>query len=242
MPGIIRSSYRLRLVASVVLLGACSSDGASPAAVLAPATVTDSAAVTAPASTPPSAVTVESATIVSAQVGSVAPATAPSSPTSVLFDGSATGAADEWAIVNDGVMGGLSSSSVTDSADGVEFTGSVSLDNNGGFASIRNLFDEVVDLAGFSDLVIEAAGDGKTYVVELRTDENDVSYWQRFTPTSDTAPYTLPLDAFAPHSRFGEPIEGGAMLDPSRVGSVAVYILDKQAGDFRLVISRITAR
>jgi NADH dehydrogenase [ubiquinone] 1 alpha subcomplex assembly factor 1 len=149
----------------------------------------------------------------------------------VLFESSIARAAQEWVVVNDGVMGGVSSSSVTDSADGVVFSGSVSLDNNGGFASIRSVFDDVV-----------AAGDGNTYVVELRTDESNVAYWQRFTPASATAQYTLPLDGFAPHSRFGEPIEDGPAFDPSRVGSVAVYILDKQTGDFRLVISRITAR
>ena len=136
----------------------------------------------------------------------------------------------------------MSSSSVTDSADGVVFSGSVSLDNNGGFASIRNVFDDVADLSAFSDLVVEAVGDGKTYVVELRTDESDISYWQRFTPAPGTTSYELPLDSFAPHSRFGDPIDGGPALDPSRVRSVAMYILDKQVGEFRIVISRITAR
>ena len=241
MSGLIRSSSSLLITAAVALLGACSAQDSSPVADTAVAPVVAPVATDAP---PPSPVAQPTTSVgaPATEVGSPVPTPAPSSPTSVLFDGLDPGATGEWAIVNDGVMGGMSSSSVSNSADGVVFSGSVSLDNNGGFASIRTAFVDVVDLSGFSDLVVEATGDGKTYVLELRTDESDVSYWQRFTPTLDMAASTLPLDDFAPHTRFGEPMDGGPGLDPSRVGSVAVYILDKQVGEFRLVISSISAR
>ena len=242
MPGINRSSTSLLIAAAVALLGACSAQDTAPISDTAVAPVVTSVAVAS--TTPPSPVAepTTSAAAPVTEVGSVAPTSAPSSPTSVLFDGVAAGAAEAFAVVNDGVMGGVSSSSVTDSAEGVVFTGSVSLDNNGGFASIRAGFAGVVDLSGFSELVIDAAGDGKTYVVELRTDEGGVTYWQRFTPSLDMAASALPLDGFAPHTRFGEPMGGGPALDPSNVRSVAIYILDKQVGDFRIVISRISAR
>ena len=46
---------------------------------------------------------------------------------------------NDWMVVNDGVMGGLSQSrpEITD-RDTLVFTGNVSLENNGGFASIRH--------------------------------------------------------------------------------------------------------
>ena len=46
-----------------------------------------------------------------------------------------------WYIVNDDVMGGVSSSTLTinNSGHGI-FSGQISLDNNGGFASIRHDF------------------------------------------------------------------------------------------------------
>ena len=55
-----------------------------------------------------------------------------------------------WQIVNDGVMGGISSSRMVE-ADGVlNFEGELSLENNGGFASARRLVD--ADLS-FEDFV-----------------------------------------------------------------------------------------
>ena len=51
--------------------------------------------------------------------------------------GQNTGGQD-WIIVNDSVMGGLSKSKVTFTENGLVFKGTLSLQNNGGFASIRS--------------------------------------------------------------------------------------------------------
>ena len=49
---------------------------------------------------------------------------------------------DKWGIVNDGVMGGISQSNIyLNEANNIIFAGNVSLENNGGFASIRRGFD-----------------------------------------------------------------------------------------------------
>ena len=46
---------------------------------------------------------------------------------------------DKWGIVNDGVMGGISQSNIyLNEVDNIIFAGNVSLENNGGFASIRS--------------------------------------------------------------------------------------------------------
>jgi len=60
----------------------------------------------------------------------------------VLFDFTKESNIQNWSVVNDGVMGGLSKGnfSVNDKGDGF-FTGHVSLENNGGFSSVRYNFE-----------------------------------------------------------------------------------------------------
>ena len=62
-----------------------------------------------------------------------------------------------WTPVNDRVMGGVSTSQTTATADGMAYSGVVSLDNNGGFASLRALPCEY-GLAGAIALVLPLEG------------------------------------------------------------------------------------
>ena len=69
----------------------------------------------------------------------------------------------EWTVITDNVMGGLSEGAVAHNADGFTvFSGSVSLENNGGFASMRytGALPDLSECQGFKLLV---QGDGKTY-------------------------------------------------------------------------------
>ncbi len=52
-----------------------------------------------------------------------------------------SGNSDSWYAVNDGVMGGLSSGLLKETKNSIVFSGAVSLENNGGFASIRSSYD-----------------------------------------------------------------------------------------------------
>ena len=56
----------------------------------------------------------------------------------VPFDFALPGAASGWQVVNDGVMGGVSEGTfeITD-RNTLAFVGTLSLENNGGFASVR---------------------------------------------------------------------------------------------------------
>ena len=76
----------------------------------------------------------------------------------------------EWTSVNDQVMGGMSTSQATATTEGMAFNGVVSLDNNGGFASIRALPCDY-GLAGAIALVLRVRGDGKAYKFGIRTDD-----------------------------------------------------------------------
>lgn len=90
----------------------------------------------------------------------------------IIIDFSNTSATG-WQIVNDRVMGGISRSSFQLHEDGYAlFSGTVSLENNGGFASVRTRAQTPMDLSEFDGLSVHVLGDGKTYSLRLRTVKN----------------------------------------------------------------------
>src|SRR5690348_5989802 len=74
-----------------------------------------------------------------------------------------------WTTVNDPVMGGRSTSNVAYGDGGLVFSGDLSLENNGGFASARSPQDPGIGerAAGATSLRVRAVGDGKTYVLKV---------------------------------------------------------------------------
>jgi monofunctional biosynthetic peptidoglycan transglycosylase len=78
-------------------------------------------------------------------------------------------AAEQWVSVNDNVMGGVSKGGfrITDERTLV-FFGNLSLENRGGFASIRTRPADL-ELDGYDTIVLHVKGDGRTYYFNLRT-------------------------------------------------------------------------
>ncbi len=74
---------------------------------------------------------------------------------------------ESWKIVNDGVMGGLSSSKVELRDDKLIFSGEVSLENNGGFASTRRVGFKSPE--NTNKIRVRIKADGKIYKFRLRT-------------------------------------------------------------------------
>jgi NADH dehydrogenase [ubiquinone] 1 alpha subcomplex assembly factor 1 len=147
----------------------------------------------------------------------------------------------EWFPVDDRVMGGLSSSRAEASADGLVFTGDLSLEQNGGFASIRTRPRDY-DLAGTRALVLRVRGDGKVYKLGLRTDDafDGVQYQARFHTRAEAwEDVRLPIADFEPRFR-GRPVPAPP-LDPARIRTFGLLIADRQAGAFRLVLASLTA-
>ncbi|MDD2809038.1 CIA30 family protein [Rhodoferax sp.] len=150
---------------------------------------------------------------------------------------------NDWAAINDGVMGGVSFSRLRfDVAGHAVFEGEVSLQKNGGFASVRALR---LDL-GFADTVaygLTAWGDGHTYKLNLRTDSgfDGVNYQAVFTPAPGQWSQTVvPVTAFEPNFR-GRLVPEAPPLQPEAVRQVGLMISDKQAGPFRLLVKNIEA-
>lgn len=149
----------------------------------------------------------------------------------------------DWYVVNDGVMGGVSSSTIGRSADGVGvFAGRLSLENNGGFASVRTDVSDV-DLAGCRGLVLVVRGDGREYQVRLRTDRrfDGIAYGAGFRTEPDRwITVVLPFDAFVPTFRGYTP-RNAPPLDPAAVRQLGLLIGDGREGAFRLELERIVA-
>ncbi|MBU3719015.1 MAG: CIA30 family protein [Actinobacteria bacterium] len=142
-----------------------------------------------------------------------------------------------WSIQNDTVMGGVSNSR-TEWVDGqLIFAGDLSLDNNGGFCSMRSPVsaDFGALAAGATALTLTATGDDQVYLVQVRTDRD--LFVQRITVaggTEDT--YVLPFADFTATDFMLDAITPLEPLDPASILQIAVYILDKQEGPFRLAI------
>lgn len=167
----------------------------------------------------------------------VAPATDASR---TLFDFSGASEFENWRIVVDGVMGGRSTGQLVSQQDTLLFTGETSLENNGGFSSIRAPVP-AGSLAGFDALQILVKGDGRTWILGVRgrSGMGADSYWSRFeTRAGEWQTVTVPI-AEMERQYFGTPI--GGRIQPSGVVGVEFYIYDKQAGPFRLQVDEIKA-
>ena len=84
----------------------------------------------------------------------------------------------QWRVVDDGVMGGLSKGRISFGESGVvRFEGILSLENNGGFSSIRTARMEPRDLSKVEGLVVRVKGDGRTYQLRLESDARYRGSW-----------------------------------------------------------------
>jgi len=158
----------------------------------------------------------------------------------VLFDFSEADANKQWQIVNDGVMGGRSSSQATMAAEGqMRFAGNLSLENNGGFASVRSR-PRSLQLTSGDTIVLRVRGDGRKYTFNLYVPRRQTAFSFRAefkTEADQWMEIKLPLDQFVATS-FGRVVRG-AKLNPQEVNAVGILLGDKKAGPFQILIDSI---
>ncbi len=144
-----------------------------------------------------------------------------------------------WRIVNDGVMGGVSESTLTATdLESALFSGFVSLENNGGFASIQARF-RPVDLSAFDGVDLLLCGDGERYGFWLREPNQRVVHQFEFdTEVGVWQTIRIPFSALQPNF-FGEWVQADP-LDLSRVSAMSFIINNGEEGPFALEIGRIT--
>jgi hypothetical protein len=140
-------------------------------------------------------------------------------------------------------MGGVSSGGAEITGDRtLLFSGEVSLENSGGFASIRSVAREW-DLGAYDGIEIRVRGDGKRYKLNLKTGSefDGVMYRVPFeTVEGEWRTLRFPFSDFVPSFR-GRTVPDAPPLDPARIVTFGFLISDKQEGSFRLEIARIGA-
>lgn len=148
-----------------------------------------------------------------------------------------------WYVVNDDVMGGRSASTIRSGEPGIGvFEGYLSLENNGGFASIRTELPAGA-LVGMTHIRLRVRGDGQRYQLRLRPGRrfDGVAFAAGFDTTPDEwMTVEIPLSEFEPTFRGYRPRRIGP-LDPSQIGQIGIMLTDKQVGDFQLEIDWIGA-
>jgi hypothetical protein len=146
-----------------------------------------------------------------------------------------------WRPVDDVVMGGVSSSSFSLAEPGVaRFGGNVSLENFGGFASVRTP-PRSWDTADAQAFVLRVRGDGHTYKFTLRTSDgfDGIQYQARFSPPAGAwVEVRLPTTSFVATFR-GRKVPFAPSLDAAGVRAIGLMISDRQAGPFELLVDRI---
>lgn len=159
-----------------------------------------------------------------------------------LFDFRDPVAVSAWTPIDDRVMGGTSVSALRhDPAGHAVFEGEVSLERNGGFASVRSSPGQR-GMRGAEVCLVEIRGVPKRFKLSLLTDDgfDTLNYQASFAP-SETEWQTIHLATsdFRPTFR-GREIAGAPQLDPARIRQVGLMIADGQAGHFALDIRRIS--
>jgi NADH dehydrogenase [ubiquinone] 1 alpha subcomplex assembly factor 1 len=160
----------------------------------------------------------------------------------VLFDFADPTAVHEWRAIDDRVMGGGSRSTLWHHPGGhAVFDGNVSLERNGGFASVR-CKPGARGIPGALNCLIELRGDPNQFKLSLLTDDgfDSLSYQASFAPLG-TAWRTahLPLAGFRARYR-GREVLDAPLLDPARIRQVGLMIATRQAGRFQLHIRQIS--
>lgn len=156
-----------------------------------------------------------------------------------LFNNSVT---TNWRIVNDDVMGGQSISQLKRNPQDETwiFEGNLSLENNGGFASIRSPQKEY-DFRDYKGIEIKVRGDGKNYGISLSEDYYFTGFYYHYsfaTRPNNWMIYQLNFDQFKPQY-FGKPFEYSRTVDLDDIKEISLIIGDKQRGNFQLEIAWI---
>lgn len=158
-------------------------------------------------------------------------------PTS-LFNFTSSTDIKTWYIVDDVVMGGRSSGTFTLNEDGHGvFAGNVSLENNGGFSSVRHKLDNT-PINGAATVVLKVKGDGRKYQLRIKANARDYySYIATFATNTEWQEIQIPLQEMYPSFR-------GRKLDQPNFSSdhveeIAFLIGNKKPESFKLMIDKI---
>ena len=156
----------------------------------------------------------------------------------VLFDFNKSSNINSWFIVDDVVMGGRSAGNLELSNDGNGvFEGTVSLENNGGFSSVRHRFNSI-DVTKVNTVAIKLKGDGSNYQFRIKNNSSDYySYIFEFKTSNNWETIYIPLNEMYPSFR-GRKLNF-PNFDQTSIEEVAFLIANKVPQSFKLEIDKI---
>ncbi len=158
-----------------------------------------------------------------------------------LFDFTGADPAKEWQNVNDGVMGGVSEGKFKiREKKTLEFVGTLSLENNGGFASVRTKAKKL-GLEKGDTVVAKVRGDGREYLLNLYLNKPLIAFSYRATVQTKKDEWIevkVPLDKFEATS-FGRVVKDAGPVKPEEVNSLGFMLSDKKAGPFKMEVESI---
>lgn len=146
-----------------------------------------------------------------------------------------------WKIIDDVVMGGRSNGNFKLNSEGHgEYTGKVSLENNGGFSSVHHYF-QAINSRAYSKFILKIKGDGKTYQFRVKDrQEHRYSYIFKFDTTEEWQTIEIPFSEM--HASF----RGNRLNIPNFEGNqmeeIAFLIGNKEAQTFKLLIDSISLK
>lgn len=145
---------------------------------------------------------------------------------------------NDWKIVNDGVMGGLSHGSFSINADGNGvFSGKVSLENNGGFSSVRYPMKSLA-IADNTTIYIRLKGDGKEYQFRIKDKSSaNHSYITTFKTSGKWETVAIKLATLYPSFR-GKKLDL-PNFDKNFFEEIAFLIGNKKNEAFELILDKI---
>ena len=154
--------------------------------------------------------------------------------------GQTTGGQD-WMIVNDGVMGGLSRSTAIFTNNSLLFKGTLSLKNNGGFASIRSAKGNY-DLSNYNTVKIRFRSTGRDFA--LRFANSEMYFRPNFkhnfsSSTGEWEIVELKISDFKEYTMgqiSGPTVSKNKLENIIRIG---IILSDKKEGPFELEIDYI---
>jgi len=120
----------------------------------------------------------------------------------IIYDFDKNAAAKDWRIIDDVVMGGQSNGKFLIDAEGYGvFQGTVSLENNGGFSSVRYQFDKLATTKD-SKVLLRLKGDGKEYQFRIKDKYNNYfSYITTFKTSGEWQTIEIKLADLYPSFR-----------------------------------------
>jgi NADH dehydrogenase [ubiquinone] 1 alpha subcomplex assembly factor 1 len=147
----------------------------------------------------------------------------------------------QWGVTNDDVMGGVSTSKIsTNKNNFLIFSGIVSLENNGGFVSLRSPIDDY-NFSDYEEFLIKVKGDGKTYNLSFRQTKyfTGYNYTQKFQTEKDNWQIVKLQFKDFKFKYYGREVSNSEPPDKSAIKQISILISDKQQGPFRIAIEWI---